>query len=1597
MNIQKIVTIVACVIAPIGALYPAYDVSFVGGNQWRAEGGYFDEVATLSIPLEGVLSELVWENTDSENPLLDQVIRFIYQPQGGNSTWYDFRSENVFFFTARTGVWTQAIGSDAWMYSAGPKRWTQTAGGSAVWEFSATTGAFVYNPSGAAVLWRWEEDLGVWRHVSSDSTWRYNFVTARWDEITNPDEVALAVKPPVPLVQQMYAMMVMNVFFQAGVVAESGKTDWVVTSGSSGLLTITNSSQDFTATYNTALFLSSLEGRLLGPVVYTQGGVTCSYSHETGDFEWQKTIHPLWREQWTFLSSTGAWTDFQTGATWEYDADNKRWSEEVGDTWQYDTEADRWYKNDDEAIWRYIPATGYWEHTVDAVTWRYRFLLLSSSWLQITTHAGEPEAGLPPLVVVQKTLIDTLYEAVRLSGALEVGVPTDWGVFSFADGVWSATNNTETQSLSYVPHLETLSWQGASHDETFQYILTSGSWMWNNAIDPDDLYSSEYNGMTGEWFENGSDLATWLFDAVAATWSDQETERVWTQQTTHTAWQNSETEVIWNYSLLNGTWTEQAHNSVWKYNTTGRFWKKVSGDGSGVTDASDLPALPLVEQMYIYASVYAVLAQGPEVVHSHRMALTLTPVEGEDDTVVWEQLGNSLTAYLRGSEEPFVEYARDDNAFSWRINPDTGEWSATQGVGEDAVSWSFNPETRLWTGGIDDGDSWSLSGTLHGGTWTHADNELNRWRYEVKTDQWYDVTHGVWWIYDPRLQVWIDAERSAVWRYDWRHTEWQQLFGLVSEDVAAPPLVIVQAAHISGFLDAIAYAGHFSVGPLTGISFEKQDDSTWLGDTESHTFLFSFDSSQESHNLSAFLNTENHSEWLASRVTIMSLINGTWTWSVAVNPFAPQLYIYDSTTHIWSYSTVENGEAWEYDPVACVWTNQDDLTQWRYSRSNGQWTDEQHAVIWEYSQESDTWACLPANSTWRYDGIGHAWTEVTHTGILPHFPPRVVAQSMIIATLARVVIESGALRNTAVFEWGHTQQSWYGVDADAAGIARYDARKTYPIIWADATGRNQASYNPVSGAWKWRLDSVVSSFDPVRHVWKTALRTDDNHWYYSDDEVPTWTRIGDDTETWLQEESGLAWRDVLSDIVWTYDEIGGVWSTDETEWGYHFATNAWYEISVAGTVPERMPPLPLVQQEFLTRIGASIEAFFDQPLYAGARQSVSSFEHPLYGSRPLEKNSYYGRYNSPAVLVNAPVTCENIWLIHSDVSRNLGAVQLPGVTTRALPMIIGGERASLGDQTTGPSITLFDSTLACHESLVASGVRFQVSERPAERIEAFGGVEDNISSLMVYQRGRAYDGRLRRGLVFQLGSAANRMLDGTVTESLQNAYLDIYRTRDTAVTQSDTPTQILFNLDSAPEPGVGAQDRSISTLFMAHDSNIRMGWPSPVASELYVPSTIPLMGIASSDPGAFNPGYFGGGLLGINSTYWCLSGRTTDGMPPRLVTTSDDGAVVYVEYGGGLTVAPGADVIIDTTIAVRTGYDDRAGAVAIPRDQLLITPQGRVQGYGADFVNGGESEGLHAGNVRVSGEHSSLVLGKPFQASSHEPIKCIKRRSRRTK
>jgi len=394
----------------------------------------------------------------------------------------------------------------------------------------------------------------------------------------------------------------------------------------------------------------------------------------------------------------------------------------------------------------------------------------------------------------------------------------------------------------------------------------------------------------------------------------------------------------------------------------------------------------------------------------------------------------------------------------------------------------------------------------------------------------------------------------------------------------------------------------------------------------------------------------------------------------------------------------------------------------------------------------------------------------------------------------------------------------------------------------------------------------------------------------------------------------------------------------------------------------------------------------------------------LAGNRPLSMattDEYY-RYNTSSILVNATIEAHDVTLIHNDVSRDLSC--LPDSSANASPAIVGGELTSLSIASslkadpnaiildyTGAAIYLYNSTIACHESLVSAGVRWAVREVPIEIANSetwtYG---DNTSKLIFYNRGNSYDLDISGyGRVFQLGSRANVMADGTTyqpfsingvkpSSSLRDAFIDVFRQEpspDTNITGSQNV--IKLSLQTAEESGVASDERAIHVVYLGNKSQINLGWAvgqhdssgtvKVLVDKNYYPAEYDDTLLAteltqsSSTTNLFSPYSEGVGELELagHNLYFGAGGRhdvygdlnpANNELAPRSV--SDVGGIIYVDYGGKLSTSGTYDMLLNTVIARRVSKVAVAsGSVTLTSDQIILQDNGKIQNYGFDVTN----------------------------------------------
>jgi hypothetical protein len=276
---------------------------------------------------------------------------------------------------------------------------------------------------------------------------------------------------------------------------------------------------------------------------------------------------------------------------------------------------------------------------------------------------------------------------------------------------------------------------------------------------------------------------------------------------------------------------------------------------------------------------------------------------------------------------------------------------------------------------------------------------------------------------------------------------------------------------------------------------------------------------------------------------------------------------------------------------------------------------------------------------------------------------------------------------------------------------------------------------------------------------------------------------------------------------------------------------------------------------------------------------------------------------------------------------------------------------------------------------VATGVGFTVNEiKTSKLLNQTWTDSHNVPKIIFYNRGREYDIN-GYGTMLQLGSQGNLAADGVTTSDLfADAFLDIYRAAPTVDAASDKQSVIRLSLETANEPTVTTSEKALHMIYLANNSQIVMGWPTEEGDSGYAPSDFDstiLASLKKSDPlnklgYRFSTYENGVGHLRINGgPFYIGAGDEEQNLPPeKPVPGIDVGGVVYVNYGGKLTIADTNDVFIDTVVARRvTNRSAASGVVTLPGDQSHFLPSGLLQQYDIDFAQDKQTSGQFAGHV----------------------------------
>lgn len=368
-------------------------------------------------------------------------------------------------------------------------------------------------------------------------------------------------------------------------------------------------------------------------------------------------------------------------------------------------------------------------------------------------------------------------------------------------------------------------------------------------------------------------------------------------------------------------------------------------------------------------------------------------------------------------------------------------------------------------------------------------------------------------------------------------------------------------------------------------------------------------------------------------------------------------------------------------------------------------------------------------------------------------------------------------------------------------------------------------------------------------------------------------------------------------------------------------------------------------------------------------------------ARPLPIGTWCPVFDISSINLNAELILHQVKWEHQDVTRNhtpLTVLPHP-VEATVRPHIVGGELASFRSELYPPLFKLENSILACHESLVLSGVALTVTEQPTTLQSLPASLAHNLSRVICYNRGSSFDGT-GYGRIIQLGSQSNRMADGVTTNlMLSSAYIDVYRAQPTISATALEPTVMQMRLESAGETGVVTGDKSLHMLYLGNDSQIHLGWPTLEADTGYTPSAIDstvLAFLQESDPTnskgfRFSPHETGVGELKIQSgPFYVGAGDSLEVAPPdRPMPGIDVGGVLYVNHGGKFSMGGSDDVYLNTLIGRRVARESLAtGQVVLPGDQAHFLTSGAIQNYDLDFADDAALAGAHAAHIALAGK-----------------------------
>lgn len=1452
----------------------------------------------------------------------------------------------------------------AWYYENDTQRWVESSGIQA-WKYDSATGSWYKEgtlPAETGV--RYDGLTQRWTKIGDSTVYEYDLTVQKFYDASDVTRlVDQASLPPLPVVLDAWQQKIMTIALD-----------------------------NHGISYKPVMYKRDLHDRT---ILYTaskdQQITILSHTPTSPDehLSWKTTnrtvSYNLAAHEWTWNENGIIYTKDATG--WHAsdgttdshvmnpEANTYQVITAAGIEWQEEVKTRTWYEAEASGRWHFVPAYDLWVYNDETVHGVWKYNVKTHTWKELTNTHFMPH--FPPRSVRQVAMIEHLLDVIIDNGWKKANDSTSWNKGDSTVRTVQLNNESNDATITLALDAGTITWKTAHEKEVFTYHYPTNTWNVVNKVHPlrtrqwkkegDNTWSPESSNQSDTFVYENNEYASydevWQYFPESDQWKNRANGERWKH--TEGMWEvykQEKLQTYWRYDVVTNQWKDE-HNNDWVFESSNGELRAVGGENAAT---HHVPPLPLLQEGYSKYLRYIAGSYGFFKAYAVDMPLknsftytrsTLTPThlshtdEGSRYTLYYASDNVYALAGHEGTSPATASY-------SWWYNLGTGEWNwfATSSLDlftldpasrVAQVRYSADDKTYWWhaiEGGNPTGEGWYYN--AESSCWiSHASSE-ETWSFDMKTDQWLQGSTGHTWFYDAINQRWLNLSTGSVYK------AFVPLFGK-----QMPPLVVQQQAYITALLRGIQASGFFETKGLSSLSDtpeERKEGSAdgWKAVTAFGDEYVEYRVQDEPYavmwqcaDASGYDTINKNTRQLAH-----TLSGNEWYYANMSNPYRIIRNAYHEDITQWSSN--KTVDVWSYDACALSWSKDEEV--WTYNAESSRWSSSSSSDEWKYVAPARIWHRYLSNGaqdTWKKNEYIDEWQSLD-TSHEPHpesFPPDCISEQEQGMYLKRYWNSHNVFTVRIPDEWQLSDDYRYWKEVPdpfyrAQGTSLFDGSASYPLVWRDYGGRNLILHAINQDKWIWyylpshSAERVVTTYDNRTAELIIRYKDATTTWCYNAIDK-SWNKKGEDNASWIITSDMTRWTDVKTGREWVYDPLTQIFIHEDTQWRFNYHTHAWYCHSAFSSC-KTPPPGFLVQYMFASGLASAFSNAMEKKGINDLYVSHDLFEGAFL-NRPLIKDAYYEVYNAPTWLINNDLTLDRVSFIHSDVTRNNRL--LPSVD-KGLAALIGGERGIAMGEESLVRIHVRNSVIACHESLVSTGVIWDMGTpfiaHSADPLSLFSF---NTNYLLLYEKGFAYDEGSRYSRVFQLGSNLNRTIKGTTLynenpyQDPSSAHMMVYG----SVPNVDNDTFFASTIIQSPyEPLRKGDSQALHRFVCANNSQLRIGWPSLLSQETLETKHATTPQDLIGQPGKLEETYSLGSAALIAQESNLYFGALKK---ENKVLNEMSGGVIFVDYLGLLKLLNKADVYLDMPIQYRiNSMLSGKGGVFIPSDQIQYGPHGRI-------------------------------------------------------